>query len=154
MNPEVEARNRTPNSTAELSLTVTVVGTAVLAQMVHGQPEPDAAVVNDQEKSAIWLPLVSLAPLTVAVYTVATVKAPVGVNVTVRLGASYPTLPGTATAPAARATRAVPAWIGSLNVAVTVLVVGTPVALAAGLFAVTVGGVVSVAAVSKTPSTQ
>jgi len=67
MNPEVEARNRTPNSTAELSLTVTVVGTAVLAQTVHGQPEPDAAVVNDQENGAMVLPARSFAPLTVAV---------------------------------------------------------------------------------------
>ena len=67
MNPVVEVRNRTPNSTAELSFSVTDVGTAVLAQMVHGQPEPDAAVVNDQENGAIVLPAGSIAPVTVAV---------------------------------------------------------------------------------------
>ena len=82
-----------------------------------------------------------------------TASAAVGVKVTVRLGASYTAVPGTAVPPAVRAT-AVPAWMGSLNVAVTVLVVGTPVAFAAGLLAVTVGGVVSVAEVSKTTSTQ
>ena len=43
---------------------------------------------------------------------------------------------------------------GSLNVAVAVVPVGTPVAPAAGLRAVTVGAVVSVAAVSNTTSTQ
>ena len=137
---------------------MTVVGTAVSAQMVHGQPEPDAAVVNDQENGAIVLPLGSLAPVTVAVCNVVAARAAVGVKVTVRLGASYATLPGTAvalpTGPAARAMATVPAWMGSLNVAVTVVAVGTPVAFVTGLLAVAVGGVVSVEDVLKTTSTQ
>src|SRR5664279_5659995 len=125
MYPVVEDRNRTPSSTAELSLTVTVLGVDVLAQMVQGQADPVAPVVNDQENAAIVLPLGSFAPLTVAVCTVVAARAAVGVNVTVWLGASYATLPGTAvwlpTGPDMRVMPTVPAWMGSLNVAVTVV---------------------------------
>ena len=44
--------------------------------------------------------------------------------------------------------------ITSLNVAVTLALVATPVAALAGAVVVTVGGVVSVAVVVKTTSTQ
>src|SRR5664280_628794 len=154
MYPVVDERNRTPSSTAELSLTVTVLGVDVLAQMVQGQADPVAPVVNDQENAAIVLPLGSFAPVTVAVCSVVAARAAVGVKVTVRLGASYATLPATLVAPTLRSNAAVPAWMGSLNVAVTVVVVGTPVAFAAGLFAVTVGGVLSTTDVANTTSTQ
>jgi hypothetical protein len=45
-------------------------------------------------------------------------------------------------------------WIDSLKVAVTVVAVETPDAFGAGVSAVTVGGVVSVAVVLYTTSTQ
>ena len=63
-------------------------------------------------------------------------------------------LPATVPLPAARSRCAVPAWTGSLRVAVTVVVGGIPVALDAGLVPVTVGGVVSETLVSNTVSTQ
>ena len=44
--------------------------------------------------------------------------------------------------------------MGSLKVAVTVVLRGTPVAFAAGLLPVTVGAVVSLTVVLKTTSTQ
>jgi 6,7-dimethyl-8-ribityllumazine synthase len=88
MNPVVALRNLTPSSTAELSLTVTVAGTAVLAQMVQGQADVLVPVVNDQEKGAMVLPLGSRAPVTVAVCTVDAASVALGVKVTVRVGAS------------------------------------------------------------------
>src|SRR6478609_9133996 len=136
MKPVVALRNLTPSSTAELSLTVTVAGTAVLAQMLHGQADVVTPVVNDQEKGAIRLLARSLAPLTVSVCRVDAASAAVGVNVTVRVGGSYATLPETVV-PAVRATVAVPVWMDSLNVAVTLVLRETPVAFAAGLLAVT-----------------
>ncbi len=78
----------TPSSTDELSFTVGVAGTAVLAQIVQGQADAAAPVVKDQENGAIVLPLGSFAPLMVAVCTVVAANAAVGVKVTVRLGAS------------------------------------------------------------------
>jgi hypothetical protein len=50
----------------------------------------------------------------------------------------------------------VPGWIGSLNVAVTVVPVETPEAFTAGVLATTVGGVVSgdVVVALKRTSTQ
>src|SRR5687768_11315553 len=130
MYPPAPARNRTPSSTAEPSLTVTTAGVAVLGQIVHGQPDDVVPVVNDHENGDMVWPAVSRAPDTVAVWTVDGASAAAGVNVTVRVAASYPVLPDTDVAPAARARLAVPAWIGSLSVALTVVVTGTPVALA------------------------
>ena len=67
-------------------------------------------------------------------------------------------VPVTAAPPApVRLTAAVPDWSGSLKVAVTVLPIETPVAPAAGVRPVTVGGVVSAggaAAVVKTQITE
>jgi hypothetical protein len=110
--------------------------------------------VNDQENGAIVLPAGSRAPLAVAVYVVAAASAAPGVKVTVRLVGSYAVLPDTVVLLVVRARLAVPAWMSSLNVAVTTVFTGTPVAPAAGVVAVTDGGVVSVAEVWKTTSTQ
>ena len=64
--PSVAARNFTPSSTALVSGSVPA-GVAVAAQIVHGQPEVTAVVVNDQDTGCIWLPDASRAPLRVAV---------------------------------------------------------------------------------------
>jgi hypothetical protein len=104
------------------------------------------AVVNDQVAGAvIALPAVSFAPLTVAVYCAPLANAADGVNVAFWVALSYDVVPLIAVADESlRVIEIVLDWTGSLNVAVTLLVVGTPVAPAAGLVAVTVGGVVSV----------
>ena len=74
MKPSVSERNRVPTSTAALSASrPPSAGRADGAQMLHGQPEPEAArVVNVQLSSlASALPARSLTPalppLTVAV---------------------------------------------------------------------------------------
>ena len=135
-----------PSSTAPVSESGPPVGAAVDGQIVHGQPGGGwvaDAVVNVQLVGVIRLPAVSRAPDTVAVYVVAAASAADGVKVTVWLAASYAVLPDTEVLPAARVTTGVAACTGSLKVAVTVVVVATPVAPAAGLRDVTVGGVVS-----------
>ncbi len=66
MKPLVEARKRTPTSTALRSGSVRA-GVAVLGQMVHGQPKELATVVNDQVSGSIWLPDGSRAPDRLAV---------------------------------------------------------------------------------------
>ncbi len=78
------ARNFTPSSTAAVSVSVKS-GTAVLGQIVHGQPKLLAAVVNVQLTGSIVLPAASRAPLIRAVYVVAVASAAPGVRVTVRV---------------------------------------------------------------------
>ena len=63
-------------------------------------------------------------------------------------------MPVTVVLPALSARAAVPACSGSFSVALTVVVVATPVAPEAGAVPVTVGGVVSVTLVLNTTSTQ
>ena len=79
-----------------------------------------------------------------------------GVNVAVFVDALYAVVPGTAVAPAANEKPTVPACTASENVAVGATEVATPVAPAAGVDAVTVGGVVSAGGgpVARTTSTQ
>ena len=83
-------------------------------------------------------------------------SAVVGVNVAVFVAALYAVAPGTAVAPAANAKPTVPACTASENVAVGATDVATAVAPAAGVVAVTVGGVVSTGGVpvAMTTSTQ
>jgi hypothetical protein len=57
----------TPSSTAEVSLESTTAGVVLVGQMVHGHPNVLEDVVNVQLTGVITLPLLSVAPLTVAV---------------------------------------------------------------------------------------
>jgi hypothetical protein len=89
------------------------------------------------------LPAASLAPLNDAVYDVPAASALFGVSVTAVRAVFSVTVAGTAP-PGPVSVNAVPVdCTGSLKVALTALVVATPVALAAGVRDVTVGGVVS-----------
>jgi hypothetical protein len=82
-------RSRTPTSTAELSFTAAVAGAAVGGQIVHGQPDPEAAaVVKVHGYAAMVFPAASLPPLAVAVYVVVTASGFAGLKVTVRVAAS------------------------------------------------------------------
>src|SRR5690348_1570882 len=113
-----------PSSTAPVSGSDGVPGVAVPGQIEQGQVGGGgaAAVVNDHDTGAMTLPLRSAAPLAVAVYAVLGASAADGVNVAVRLAASYPVLPGTvAPSGSLRVSDTVPACTGSLNVAVTVV---------------------------------
>src|SRR3989454_927421 len=90
-------------------------------------------------------------PATVAVKTVPAANGVVGVRVAIVPVASSVTVAGTfAAAPAARrlnvAVVIVAAFMAVLNVAVTLVLVATPVALGAGVWAVTVGGALTGAA--------
>ena len=155
MNPSCEARNFTPNSTDDVSESIPA-GTAVAGQIEHGH-EPGgggaAAVVNVHDTGVIVLLAASLAPDTFTVYTVLTANAADGVNVTVRVAASYAVAPATADPPCG-VTDTTVADTASLNVAVTVELTATPVAPTAGVRAVTVGAVVSGPAGMNTTSTQ
>jgi hypothetical protein len=146
----------TPNSTADVSESIPA-GTAVAGQIEHGQPDGgggDAAVVNVHDTGAIVLFAASLAPDTLTVYTVLTANAADGVNVTVRVAASYVVTPATGDPPCG-VTDTTVADTASLNVAVTVELTATPVAPTAGVRPVTVGAVVSGATdVTNTTSTQ
>ena len=64
--PGVSVRNFTPSSTALVSGSVPA-GVAVDGQIVQGQLDAVAPVVNVQVTGSIWLPAASRAPLTVAV---------------------------------------------------------------------------------------
>ena len=93
--PSLSERKRVPTSTAALSpVSAALCGTAEAGQMLHGQPEPEAArVVNVQLSSAASaLPARSLTPAlpprTVAVYVAPAVSAAVGSSVAVREPAS------------------------------------------------------------------
>jgi hypothetical protein len=82
-------------------------------------------------------------------------SAALGVNVAVRLVPSYVVVPATAPPPeVCSVMEIVEDCTDSLTVALTVVLVGTLVAPLAGLWLVTVGGVVSVAVVLNTTSTQ
>src|SRR4051794_22422082 len=154
MYPAVLLLNLTPTSTAEASLESVVPGVVVDVQIEHGQAVVLDDVVNDQVTGVNGLPLAS-APLTLAVYTVETVRAALGVNVAVCVELLYAEVPLTGVVPGpASATLVVVACMGSLNVALTVVLVGTFVVPLAGLWPVTVGGVVSGAEGAKTTSTQ
>jgi hypothetical protein len=146
----------TPTSTAEASVDAGVVGTVVTGQIEHGQPDGGAAaaVVNVHDTGAIVLLAASLAPDTLTVYTVLTANAADGVNVAVRVAASYVVAPATGDPPCG-VTDITVELTASLNVAVAVVLTDTPVAPTAGVRPVTVGGVVSGATdVTKTTSTQ
>src|SRR4026209_2744040 len=95
IHPAWLARNLTPISTAEVSVDAGVGGTVVAGQIEHGQPDggADAAVVNVHDTGAIVLFAASLAPDTLTVYTVDTANAADGVNVAVRVPASYVVVP-------------------------------------------------------------
>jgi hypothetical protein len=97
--------------------------------------------VNVHDTGAIVLFAASLAPDTLTVYTVLTANAAVGVNVAVRVAASYVVVPATGDPPCGVTDITVPDT-ASLNVAVTVDATGKPVAPTAGVRHVTVGGVV------------
>jgi hypothetical protein len=128
----------------------------VTGQIEHGQPDggADAAVVNVHDTGTIVLFAASFAPDTFTVYTVDTANAADGVNVAVRVPASYVVVPSTGEPPCG-VTDITVELTASLNVAVTVDATGTPVAPTAGVRPVTVGAVVSGATdVTKTTSTQ
>jgi hypothetical protein len=135
-----------------------VLGVAAAGHTEHGHVGGVVAdaVVKDHDVEAIWFPAGSRAPPAVAVYPVPGVRPADGVNVALWFAASYEVFPATGFPPAsASAIPAVPAWIGSLNAAVTVVVVATPVAPEAGVRETTVGGVVSTPVdVERTTSTQ
>jgi hypothetical protein len=79
---------------------------------------------------------------TVAVYVVELTRFTVGVKVAVLLVSLYDTVPGTAIAPAQRVKLSALIVVGSINVlkvAVTVVVMATPVAAPAGKISVMVG---------------
>ena len=86
-------------------------------------------------------------PATLAVYTAPPANAVLGVNVAMRVAVAYETVPATATAAASLSWNVPPlivaAFIVSLKVTVTVVVLATPVAPAAGVLAVMVGAAVS-----------
>src|SRR5215211_7314364 len=97
MKPSSLARNFTPTSIAELSEALGLAGLTPLCQMVHGQAPGGGPelVVNDQFTEVIVLPAASCASLTATVYAVDGASAADGVNVSVRLAASYALIPGT-----------------------------------------------------------
>ena len=130
---------------------IVVVGGVTSELIVKDHDTSDASVTS----------FVSLTPPeppeTVAVYVTPGVSGDVGVSVALVVAESYVTVDGTTFPDPSRSWKLdVPTELElsiSLNTAVTVVVRITPVAFGAGLFAVTVGGVLS-ATVSKTGSTQ
>src|SRR3954452_10272738 len=147
--PATSARNFTPTSTAELSASDGLAGATPDAQMEHGEVGGGvpAAVVKDHVVAVVVaLPAMSLTPLAnVAVYWVVLASAADGVNVAFWVALSYAVVPATAVPePFLRLSEIVLACTGSLKVALTVVVVATPVAPDVGLVDETLGGVVSV----------
>src|SRR4051794_9497179 len=139
MYPAVLLLNLTPSSTAEASFESTVPGVVVEGHSEHGQPDVLDDVVNDQLTADITLPLGSAAPLTLAVYPADAVSAALGVKVAVCVELLYAVVPLTAVPPVpVRAIVTLEAVTGSLKVALTVVLVGTPVAPLAGVWPVTV----------------
>ena len=110
--------------------------------------EAAAAVVKVQLFAATVLPARSLAPLTRAVYDVPALRLAVGLSVAVVPATFSVTAParGAVPAPSERVNVEVLTLAGSIaseKVAVTLADTACPVALSAGLTAVTVGAVVS-----------
>ena len=64
--PSVLDLNFTPSSTELVSPSVPA-GVAVEGQIVQGQSETTAVVVNDHDTGSIWLPEASCAPLRLTV---------------------------------------------------------------------------------------
>jgi hypothetical protein len=141
--------------TDSLNTAVTLPPTATLVApddglrvvTVGGVVSADEAVVNDHDVDVMALPDRSNAPLNVTVYVVADNRLELGVNVTLCVAGSYFTVAATVVEPFFSTRLIVLACTGSLNTAVTGLDTDTPVALALGLVVVTVGAVVSAAAV-------
>src|SRR4051794_3446377 len=149
-----------PSSREAASSTPTTAGTAVSSQMLHGQTPGTAGapiVVNDQVSGAASrFPARSTAALRVTVYRVPAASCCAGVNVAVRLAASYPRAAATGVPPGAVTDPAMLAgWTGSSKTTLGVAVRGTLVLSAGGAPTVATGGRVSAGApVLKTTSTQ
>jgi hypothetical protein len=113
------------------------------------------AVVNVHEVGAMTFPTPSVAPQTLTVYAVPAANAAAGVNVTIRLAASYDADATTGDPPeGAIDIRTDDAFTASLNVAVGLTPTATSVDPDDGVRATTVGAVTSSTAVaSKTTST-
>ena len=153
--PSTSTRSLTPSSTGDASGCVGFAGVAVLGNALHGQlTEPP--VVNNHvcvdAKATLERSLTRgsvVPPFNVAVYDVEPESGALGVNVAIRVAASYVTFAGTSVPAASRSSKVelliVAGSIASLNVALTVVNVVTPVADAAGDLDVIVGAVVSAA---------
>src|SRR5262245_28299361 len=114
-----------------------VPGVAEAGHRLQGQ----LMVVKDQVTGVITSPWPSVAPLRLAVSLVFVASAALGRRVAVEVVASYVTVAGTAVPPPSLSVKAIEAGTtGSLKVAVTGARTETLPALAAGVFAVSVGG--------------
>src|SRR5688500_14971111 len=100
-NPSVLERNFTPSSTELVSPSVPA-GVAVEGQIVQGQSETTAVVLNVQDTGSIWLPVASRAPLRLTVYVVLAARLVPGSSVTVRLAPTYVVVAGTRVFPGPR----------------------------------------------------
>lgn len=143
-----------PEFIASLNVTVMAVDTGIPVAPLFGDVETtvggiSSRVVKDSEKiAASPFPATSFAPVvTFAMRVVELGNALVGVNTAVRVAAVYPTAPGIKAPPDVFRKNVVvlivAASIGSLNVTLTVALDATPVAPAAGVEEVIVGGVTS-----------
>src|SRR4051812_38906699 len=149
MEPGTSLRNLTPSSADATSGSAATLGVADPGQIEHGHPGGGgvlAAVVKLQPAGGIVFPARSFAPDTLAVYVVEGESAAPGVSVAVCEAASYDTAAATLFPdPSRRPNEIVPLCTGSLNVTVGFTVVATPVVPLAGVSAVTVGAVLSLA---------
>src|SRR5260370_1377139 len=142
--PATSERTFTPTSVEEASESFAVPGAAEEIQMLNGPGPRLAMVVKDQVTGeVIVLPDRSLAPLTVAVYVLELPSAALGVSVAALVELLYVMADAPVLWAGPFSTKEmVEAWSGALKVAVAVVVVLPLVAFDAGVWPVTVGGVV------------